>query len=242
MLEPTTSSHPRRQPIAVLKVGSWTSIMIVMTTTQRAKRLLAASTIAIGLGWATMGTTHVGAVPVSIVGGTEASTPDPTPPMVGVNVPAKPDVPPALRLGPNQAVELRLGSDQRLLGTGTTDANGALAVEIPLPSDLATGSYTIEVRGASAAGTPISVTHQIDVTTTVSQVINLPEDSADSPSSISTLLAALSLAFVAANLMLIQRLLKRRRRKRATGAGLNAVDLHPTAPDITPTAPDIGLR
>ncbi len=206
---------------------------MVMSTTQRTRRLLAATTLATGLLFATTGTTRLGAVPVSIVGAGEASTTDQNPPMVDINVPAKPDVPPALRLGPNQAVELHLSSDQRLLGTGTTDANGALAVQIPLPSNLPTGSYTIEVRGASAAGTPISVTHQIDVTTTVSQVTNLPEDSADSPSSISTLLAALSLAFVAANLMLIQRLLKRRQKKRSPGSGPDSADCSPTEPGIS---------
>lgn len=206
-----TSRCPR-----ILKVVRTEPIISLMNPTSRTRRLLAATTIASGLLFAVTGTPHLGAIPVNIVGGPEASTPTEARPMVAVNVPAKPDVPPALRLGPNQPVGLHLSSDQRLLGTGTTDANGALAVEFPLPADLATGTYTIEVKGASAAGTPIAVSHQIDVTATVSDVsdvTSLPADSADSPSSLSTLLAALSLAFVAANLVLIQRLLKRRNRE-----------------------------
>lgn len=130
--------------------------------------------------------------------------------MVKINVPARPEAPPALRLGANQPVELHLSSDQRLLGTGTTDADGALVIEIPLPRDLTTGTYTIEVKGASAAGSPISVDHEIDVTSVASQVKPSPADNEDSPSSISTLLAALALAFVAGNLVFIQRFVKRR--------------------------------
>ncbi len=193
--------------------------MNLMMPRSRTRRLLAATMMTTGLFFTAAGTSHLGAIPVNIVGGPEASTPSEAPPMVKVNIPAKPDAPAALRLGPNQPVALHLSSDQRLLGTGTTDANGGLAVEIPLPADLATGSYTIEVKGASAAGTPISVDHQIDVTTTVGKVTSLPGDSADSPSSVSTLLAALSLAFVAANLVLIQRLLKRRNRETTAKIG-----------------------
>lgn len=167
--------------------------------------------------------THLAAQPVTVVGEPVVGEPGGTnpgsgPPLVDINIPAKPEVPPALRLGPNQAVTLHLSTDQRQLGTGTTDANGALVTKIPLPIDLKTGSYTIEVRGASAAGTPISVTHQIDVTTTVSGVTTLPSNSSDSPSTTTTLLGALSLGFATANLVLIQRFRKRRAIKQSDTA------------------------
>lgn len=147
-----------------------------------------------------------------------------TPQMITINVPAKPEAPPALRLGANQPVVLHLGSDQRVLGNGMTDANGAISIQVPLPTDLTTGTYTIEVRGASAGGTPIAVTHQIDVTATA-KATKLPSDSGNSLSSTTTLLAALSLGFVAANLVLIQRTLKRNRLNRLSAGQQGAVEI-----------------
>ncbi|MGK2956955.1 MAG: hypothetical protein ACSLFB_00830 [Acidimicrobiales bacterium] len=181
-----------------------------MTITRKTRHLLAATGFATIMITGGVLSTNLGAQPVSVVGEPGGTIPGSGAPLVDINIPAKPEVPPALRLGPNQAVTLHLSTDQRQLGTGTTDANGALVTKIPLPIDLKTGSYTIEVRGASAAGTPISVTHQIDVTTTVSGVTTFPSNSSDSPSTTTTLLGALSLGFAAANLVLIQRFRKRR--------------------------------
>lgn len=166
---------------------------------------------------------------VGPVGAQETSTLSNSGVMVDVNVPAKPDSPPALRLGPNQTVAISLSSDKRSLGTGTTDANGALALKIPLPADLKTGTYTIEISGASAAGTPLSVTHQIDVTSTGMGATTLPHNASEPPSSTTILLAALSLAFVAANLVLIQRRLRRQTAKTALS---NDQDGHLRASDI----------
>lgn len=192
-----------------------------MTRKRRAWRLLGITGVSLSL--------FFGAWAVDTVGAQETSTPSNSGVMVDINVPAKPDTPPALRLGPNQTVAISLSSDKRALGTGTTDVNGALALKIPLPADLKSGTYTIEISGASAAGTPLSVTHQIDVTSTGLGATTLPHNASEPPSSTTILLAALSLAFVAANLVLIQRRLRRQTAKTALS---NDQDVHLRASDI----------
>lgn len=58
---------------------------------------------------------------------------------------------------PNSEVEVLVLSTPRLLGTATTDAQGNLAVDVTLPTDLSAGDHTLRFSGTNAEGEPQNV-------------------------------------------------------------------------------------